>query len=441
MTIQKALPLSIQHLLAMFVGTIVPPLLIANVANVSVEGTTILIQAALFASAIATFIQIFPTPLSKKIKIGSGLPLMMGMNYVFLGVCISVAGHYGLATMFGGLIIASIFGVFMGFYVKKVKKFFTPLVSGVLVICMGIGLYQPAINNLAGGLGSPTYGDPINFIVGIIVIFTIVMLNKFGKGAIKDTAILLGIIVGYIISLFLGLVDFSSFQSAEWFAFPRPLEYGIKFNPQVIFVFIIAYAIAVIDFMGCCTVTTLGGYGRDLESKEYTNGIIGGAIGSIIAAIFGSIPVAGLSQNAAIVSMNKGVHKLIFFIGGLLVFITSISPKLASLLISIPNAVIGGATTVVFGMIAMAGIMLITMLGFDDDTKLIAGISIAISIGISNIPGLLDKFPETVQILIGESSIISGVVIALIFQGLFKVLDDRKLKKEIFIKTENEIKH
>ncbi len=429
MSIKKVLPLSIQHLLAMFVAIIVPPLLIANVANVGVEGTTILIQAALFASAIGTFIQIFPIPLMKNFKTGSGLPMMMGMNYVFLGISISVAGQYGLSALFGGLIVSSIFGIFMVFFIKKVIRLFTPLVSGVLVTCMGIGLYQPAINNLAGGLGSPTYGEPINFFIGSIVVFIIVIFIKFGKGTVKDTAILLGIIIGYIFSLFLGIVDFSAFKSAQWFAFPKLFSYGVEFNLKVIVVFIIAYAIAIIDFMGCCTVTTLGGYGRELEGEEYANGIIGGAIASIIAAIFGAIPVAGLSQNAAILSMNKRVNRLIFFIGGILVFMASISPKLASLLISIPNAVMGGATIVVFGMITMAGVMLITMLGFDDETKLIAGVSIASSIGISSIPSLLNKFPETIQILVGESSIISGVVIALAFQELFKFFDDRKLKK------------
>lgn len=435
LTFRKAIPLSLQHVLAMFVGTIVPPLLIANVAKMDSGGTTALIQAALFASAIGTFIQICPLPFLKKYKIGSNLPLMMGMNYVFLGVSISVASQKGLPTLFGGLLVASIIGVVMGFFIKKVKRFFTPLISGVLVICMGIGLFQPAINNLAGGLGSPTYGNPENFILGFIVAFIIIFLNKFAKGIIKDTAILIGIIVGYIIALFSGMVDFSGLQRAEWFAMPQPLAYGLEFDPQIIIVFVIAYAIGTIDFMGCCTVTTLGGFDRDLETKEYSNGVIGAAIGSVISAIFGAIPVAGLSQNSAIVSMNKGTQKIIFLLAGSLVLLTSISPKLAAVLITIPNAVIGGATLIVFGMIAMTGIMLLTMLGFDEETKLIGGISVATSIGISSTPGILSKLPSTIQTLVGGSSIITAVVMALILQGIFKVFDDRKLNKQVLNKN------
>lgn len=427
---KEALPLSLQHVLAMFVGTIVPPLLIANVAGLGSIGAITLIQAALFASGIATIIQLIPIPFFRK-KTGSNLPMMMGMSYVFLGVGISVTAQYGLASLFGGLLVASIVGIFMGYFVDLIKNIFTPVISGVLVLCMGIGLYNPAINNLAGGFGSPTYGLPINFAVGLFVAFLIIFLSKFGRSAIKDSAILIGIVVGYLIAIPLGMVSFSGVEEAAWFALPKPMAYGLEFRPEVIIIFIIAYAIGIIDFMGCCTVTTLGGFDRPLEEKEFSGGVIGAALGSVISALFGALPTAGLSQNAAIISMNKGVHKLIFYIATGLILLTSISPKLAVVLTTIPNAVIGGATLVVFGMIAMAGIMLITMFGFDEETKLIAGISIALSIGISTTPGILSEFPQAIQTLIGGSSIITAVVVAMILQGVFKVIEVRKKKQII----------
>ena len=424
---KQALPLSLQHVLAMFVGTIVPPLLIANVSGLGSRGTIFLIQAALFSSAIATLIQLIPLPFFKK-KTGSNLPIMMGMSYVFLGVGISVTSQYGLAALFGGLLIASIFGIFMGYFVDRVRKIFTPLISGVLVLCMGIGLYSPAINNLAGGLGKPTYGEPINFSLGLFVALLIVLLIRFGKSTIKDSAILIGIVAGYLIAIPLGMVDFSGVGGASWFAFPKPLAYGLEFRLEVILIFIITYAIGVIDFMGCCTVITLGGFERKLNKEEFSDGVIGAAIGSIISALFGALPTAGLSQNAAIISLNKGIEKIIFYIAIGVILLTSVSPKLAVILTTIPHAVIGGATLVVFGMIAMAGIMLLTMFGFDEETKLIAGISIAISIGISTAPGILEKFPQVVQTLIGGSSVITGVVIAILLQSIFQLIENRKNK-------------
>ncbi len=430
LSFKAALPLGVQHLLAMFVAAIVPPLLIANVMNANEAITTNLIQAALFSSAVATFIQIFPIKLFKNFKTGSNLPIMMGMNYVFLGIALSVSGQYGLPTLFGGLLVASIVGIFMGMFVKYLKKFFTPLVSGILLICMGIGLFQPAVYNLAGGIGHPTFGDPVNFGIGLLVILVVVFLNKFGKAALKDTSILLAIIVGYIVSICLGIVDFSGIKEAQWLAIPRPVAYGLEFNFEIIFIMIIAYAIAIIDFMGCCTVTTIGGLDRQLETEEYSNGVIGLGIGSVLASVFGAVPVAGLTQNAAIVSLNKKINKKIFVIAAILVLLTSISPKIAALLVTIPNAVIGGATLVVFGMIATAGIMLLTMFGFDEETKLIAGVSIAISLGISSIPGLLSKFPEVIQTLVGGSSIITGVFTALFLQTIFKIVSVKKESEE-----------
>lgn len=422
------IPLSIQHLLAMFVGTIVPPLLLANVANIHGEGSTILIQAALFSAGIATFIQLFPISFLKKYKIGSSLPIMMGMNYVFLGVSLTVAGKYGLPLLFGGLIISSFISIFLMQYIGILKKFFTPLVSGILVICMGIGLFQPAIHNLAGDLGSPNYGKPVNFIIGLFVAFLIVFLNKFGRGKIKDISILIGIIVGYIICFPLGMIDYSQFKEASWFSIPKVLNYGFDFNFEVIFIFLVTYIISTIDFMGCCTVTTIGGYNRELKDEEYVSGLIGSSIGSVLAGLFGSIPVAGLSQNAAIVAMNKGTNRKIFIFAGILVLLTSISPKLASILITIPSAVIGGATLVVFGMIASSGIMLLTLCDFDSEKRLITGVAIATSVGISNNPGILSQFPLMFQTMIEGSSIISAVIIALILQAIFSLDKKQNLK-------------
>lgn len=428
LSLKATIPLSLQHLLAMFVAAIVPPLLIANVMNADARVTTNLIQAALFSSAVATFIQIFPIKLFKKFRTGSDLPIMMGMNYVFLGIGLSVVGKYGLPTLFGGLLVASIVGIFMGMFVKYLKKFFTPLISGILLICMGIGLFQPAVFNLAGGLGHPTYGDPINFLIGLLVVLLVVLLNKFGKSAIKDSSILIAIIIGYIVSICLGIVDFSGIEEASWVAIPRPVAYGLEFNFEIILILIIAYGIAIIDFMGCCTVTTISGLDRELGTEEYSNGVIGLGIGSVFASLFGAVPVAGLTQNAAVVSLNKKTNKKIFVIAAIFVLLTSISPKIAALLVTIPNAVIGGATLVVFGMIATAGIMLLTMSGFDEETKLIAGVSIAVGLGISSIPGLLDEFPEVIQMLVGGSSIIVGVLTALLLQTVFKIIPVKKRK-------------
>ncbi len=427
--ISKILPLSFQHVLAMFVGTIVPPLLIAKVAGISGGSVIPLIQSALFVSAIATLIQLIPIKIGP-FSTGSNLPLVMGMSYVFLGVGLSVVGRYGLSALFGGLLISSLAGIIMGCFIHRIKRIFTPLISGILVLCMGIGLYDPAIDNLAGGIGSPIYKEPINFIIGLSVTFIIILLTKFGKKHFKDSAILIGIIFGYIVCFIFGIIDFSPVSSAKWFALPRLLSYGMTFKLEVILTFIVVYAIGIIDFMGCCTVTSLGGFDRNLEEKEFSGGVIGAAIGSIFASLFGALPTAGLSQNAAIISLNKKTNKTIFYLVAIIILITSLSPKFAVLLTTIPSCVIGGATLVVFGMISMAGISLLTMFDFSESSKLIAGISIAASIGISRSPDLLANFPEIIQSLVGGSSILTGVILGIFLQEIFAFIESKKIIKE-----------
>ncbi|WP_028857357.1 uracil-xanthine permease family protein [Psychrilyobacter atlanticus] len=429
--IGEALPLSFQHLLAMFVGTIVPPILIAGAIGASIEQRITLIQSALFVSAIATFIQLFPLPLFKKYKLGSGLPMMMGMSYVFLGLTVAVAKDQGLPVLFGSLLVASIIGVFMGFYVDRIKKIFTPLISGVLVICMGIGLYPSAVKNFASGIKPENYGDPKNIFVGLLVVFIIAILNKIGRGMIKNAAIVIGMIVGYIVAIPLGMVDFSSIAEAGWLAIPKPMAYGIEFDTGIIITFTIAYAISIISLLGCGTVTTFGAYGRPLKGEEIANSTIAMGVGSVISSLFGSIPMAGLTQNAAIISINKKTQKVIFVLASLMVLVTSISPKIASCLISIPNSVIGGGTLVIFGMITISGMGLLNRVGDNEYSKLIAGISIAISIGITYNPTMFLKFSPTIQTLIGKSSLISGVIIALILQELYRLIDSFNSKKKV----------
>ncbi|UUV17268.1 purine/pyrimidine permease [Fusobacteria bacterium ZRK30] len=431
LSIGEALPLSFQHLLAMFVGTIVPPILIAGAIGASIEQRITLIQSALFVSAIATFIQLFPLPLFKKYKLGSGLPMMMGMSYVFLGLTVAVAKDQGLPVLFGSLLVASIIGVFMGFYVDRIKKIFTPLISGVLVICMGIGLYPSAVRNLASGIKPENYGDPKNIFVGLLVVFIIAILNKIGRGMIKNAAIVIGMIVGYIVAIPLEMVDFSSIAEAGWLAIPKPMAYGIEFDTGIIITFTIAYAISIISLLGCGTVTTFGAYGRPLKGEEIANSTIAMGVGSVISSLFGSIPMAGLTQNAAIISINKKTQKIIFVLASLMVLVTSISPKIASCLISIPNSVIGGGTLVIFGMITISGMGLLNRVGDNEYSKLIAGISIAISIGITYNPTMFLKFSPTIQTLIGKSSLISGVIIALILQEIYRLIDSFNSKKKV----------
>lgn len=428
-SLKEALPLGIQHVMAMIVGNMVPAFLIASIIGLSSEMTTMLVQGSMLAAAIGTFIQLYPLPFFGKYKIGSRLPVMMGMSYVFLGAALSVAAEYGFPALLGGQLIASILGIFIGIYVRRIRKYFTPVISGTIVTCMGIGLFPVAIHKLAGGLGSPSYGNPINFAIGLFVAFLIIFINKFGKGLLKDTSILIGIVAGYILCLSLGMIDFSAMSSASWISLPKPLAFGLEFRWEVIAILTLIFTIGIVDIMGGYTIITLGAFNREVTDQELSSGVIGVAAGSIISSVFGGLPVAVFSQNAAIVAMNKVVSRYVIAIGAIFLLLTGISPKIGALMATVPSAVIGGAILVVFGMITMAGIMLLTMFGFDEETKIIAGIAITLSIGVTSAPQVLEQFHPMIQTLVGGSSIVAGTVVAFLLQGTFGLIKSLKVTK------------
>lgn len=423
--LKESVPLGLQHLLAMIVGNMVPAILIAGIVGLSGSMSTMLIQGSMLVAGIATLIQLYPVPLFGGFKTGSKLPVIMGANYVFLGACLSVVGQHGIGTLVGAQIVGAIAMIFFGMLSKKFRKFFTPVVSGTVVTCMGLGLFPAAVNNLAGGQGSPTFGDPINFLVGIIVATIIMMLMKFGKGLLKDIAILVGILVGYMIALGFKMVDFTAVSGAAWFALPQPLAFGIEFKLDVIITFVLIYIIAIADIMGAYTVATIGGLGREVTDEELSSGVIGIGIGSIISSLFGSIPSGAFSQNAAIVAMNKVISRFVVAIAAVILLVLGVSPKLGALVTTIPSPVIGGATLVIFSQIAMAGIGILSM-DLTNDNRIIAGVAIAAGVGLTSVPGILSGFPPMVQTLIGDSSVVLGAIIAFILQIVFNMKSEDK---------------
>lgn len=423
--LREAFPLGMQHLLAMIVGNMVPAILIANIVGLSQGQSTMLIQGSMLAAGIGTLIQLYPMPLFGGYKIGSRLPVMMGMNYVFLGACLSVAGQYGLPALFGAQIVGALAMIIFGIGAKKIRRFFTPLVSGTVVACMGFGLFPSAITNLAGGGGSPTYGAPANFLIGSIVAILIIFIMKFGKGLLRDISILVGILLGYVLSIAFNMVDFTTVKEAAWFAFPQPLAFGLEFRLDVIITFVLIYIIAIADIMGAYTVATTGGLNREVTDEELSSGVIGIGVSSIISSVFNSIPIGAFSQNAAIVAMNKVVSRFVVAIGTIVLLLAGISPKLGAVITAIPAPVIGGATLVVFSQIAMAGIGILSM-DLSNDNKIIAGVAIATGIGLTSVPEILSQFPTIIQTLVGGSPVVSGAIISFVLQIVFKFKSKNK---------------
>lgn len=410
----EAIPLGFQHVLAMFVGNIVPMLTVSQIQGLDTNLTTLLLQGAMFGAAIATIFTVYPLKFGRSIQIGSGLPVFMGLTYTFLPTCIAVAQTDSLGVIFGAQIIGAICSIFFGMAMKKIRRFFPNIVTGSIILSIGLSLFPMALNNMAGGIGSPTFGSYTNWLVGSIVVVTIVAFTMFGKGLLKDAAILVGIIVGYIISLVLGLVDFSGLSAQPWLSFPKPLAFGLEFRLDIVILFILIYLINCIEMMGDMSTSSVGGLGRQATDKELSGGIIGNGVASVIAAIFNCFPTGTYSQNSGIVAMTKVTSRFVIGVGAAILFVASLIPKFGAILSTIPFPVIGGATLVVFAMIAMSGLNLIASSPIGQREMLIAGISVGVGIAFVTVPDTIADFHYLFKLFFGESSIVVTAVLAII---------------------------
>lgn len=423
----QALPLALQHVVAMIVGCVTPAIIVSGVAGLSGEDSVMLIQAALVMSALTTLVQLYPMIKTGTFRIGSGLPVIMGISFAYVPTMQAIAADYDVATILGAQIFGGIVAVFVGIFIKQIRKFFPPLITGTVVFAIGLSLYPTAINYMAGGAGSDTYGSWENWLVAFITLIIVTVLNHFGKGIWKLSSILIGIVAGYIVSLFFGMVDFSSVSSASIFQLPVPLHFGIRFDPSSCVALGVLFAINAIQAIGDFSATTTGGLDRMPTDEELNGGIVAYGFSNIICAFFGGLPTATYSQNVGIVSSTKVVAKRVFGMAAAILLVAGLVPKFSSVLTTIPYCVLGGATVSVFASIAMTGVKLITATPMDFRNTTIVGLAIALGMGITQANAALASFPAWVTTIFGKSPVVLATITAII---LNQVLPEGEVKKK-----------
>ena len=413
-SIGQALPLAIQHVLAMIVGCVTPSIIVAGVAGISQEDSVILIQAALVMSALTTLLQLFPFIKTKNFRIGSALPVMMGISFAYVPSMQAIASDFDIATILGAQIIGGVVALLVGLNIKRIRKFFPPLITGTVVFSIGLSLYPTAINYMAGGASSKTYGSWQNWVVAIITLIIVTALNHYGKGVWKLASILIGIIAGYIVALFFGMVDFSSVSSAAFFQLPKPMHFGIKFEPFACVAIGILFAINAVQAIGDFSATTTGSMDRMPTDEELTGGIVGYGISNIFCAFFGGLPTATYSQNVGIVSTTKVVSRVVMGLAAAILLAAGLIPKFSSLLTTIPYCVLGGATISVFASITMWGIKLITTEQMDDRNTKFVGLAVAVGMGVTQANASLAQFPEWMTTIFGKSPVVLATIVAIV---------------------------
>lgn len=417
--------LALQHLVAMIVGCVTPAIIIANALGLPQSERVLLIQVSLVMSAVTTLIELFPIGG----KLGSGLPVMFGISFAYLPSMQAIVGGGGdIATIAGAMVIGGIVAAVVGVFVKKIRRFFPPIITGTVVFTIGLSLYPTAINYMAGGTGNTyevvvlrkgltsalVHGSWQNWAVAAFTLIVVMVMSNKGKGICKLAAILLGMIAGYIVAAVFGMVDLSEVRDAAWFSLPQFMHFGIKFEFSACIALALLFAINAIQAIGDLTATTVGGLNREPTDQELQGGIVTYGLTNVLSAFFGSLPTATYSQNVGIVTTNKVVNRVVFALAGGFLLLAGLIPKFSAILTTIPQCVLGGATITVFSTIAMTGMKLIASETISPRNTTIVGLSAALGVGISQSSSALSQFPESITIIFGKTPVVIATIMAVL---------------------------
>lgn len=433
-SIATAMPLSLQHLLAMIVGNVLPALVLSGAIGLNTEQQIQLVQASMFIAAIGTFVQSFPI-----FGVGAKLPVIMGVSFAYIPTILSIGKGYGIGAIFGAQLVGGIVAYFVGVFIKKIRKFFPPMVAGTVVFTIGLSLYRVAVNYMAGGFQStdPRYGGLIYWGIALLTLAVVLVCNMFGKGYIKLAAILIGIIVGYIASLIAGIVSFDSIGSASWFNLPTIMPYKLEFPIAAIITMSVMYVVNSVQAVGDLSATTVGGMDREATDKEISGGIKGNGVLSVIGSFIGALPTATYSQNVGIVAMTKVVSLKVFRLAAGMIFIAGLIPKFGAIITSIPQCVIGGATISVFAQITMTGMKLIVQDEMSVRNTTIVGLGVALGMGITQIPTEgLQYFPDWFTMVFTSSPVVLATLVVFVLNIIIpkKTIAQEQSEREIIEK-------
>ena len=417
-SLKQALPLAVQHVVAMIVGCVTPAIIVSGAANggagLSTGDQVILIQSALVVAALSTLIQLFPIGRNWKLGIGAGLPVIMGVSFAYVPSMQAIAADYGVATILGAQLVGGLVAVVMGLLVRKIRVFFPPLITGTVVFTIGLSLYPTAINYMAGGSGSADYGSWQNWLVAVFTLVVVTVLNHYGKGIWKLSSILIGVVAGYALAACFGMIRFDSVSEATMFQLPGLMHFGITFEPSSCVAIGLLFAINSIQAIGDYSATTIGGLDREPTDRELQNGIVGYGLSNVLGSFLGGLPTATYSQNVGIVTTTKVVNRWVLGLAAVILGVAGLVPKFSALLTTIPYCVLGGATVSVFASIAMTGMKLVTSEQMDYRNTSIVGLAATLGMGISQASAALATFPAWVTTVFGKSPVVLATLVAVL---------------------------
>ena len=405
----KALPFGLQHVLAMFVSNITPIMILAAAVGLDSAVSAALIQNCMVIAGIGMLVQLFPVW-----RVGSRLPIVMGISFTFLSLAISIAGAYGMGTLIGAVIVGGLIEGLLGLFVKYWIKLIPHVVSATVVTAIGFSLLPIGANSFAGGQGAADFGSMNNWIVGSVTLLACLLCQVFAKGFLRSLSVLVGLIVGYVLACFVGMVNFGSLSGQSIIAFPRLLPFTPEFNIGAILSVVAVYLVSATETIGDTSALCNGALHRDPETKEMGSAICCDGFVSTVSGLFGCTPITSFSQNVGLAAISGVVNRFTIGVGAVVMIIGGVFPVIGAALTTIPQAVLGGCTIMMFGSILFAGFGMMARAGFSQRNMVIVSLSLSVGLGFTQATGMFAIFPEIVRTVFAENCVAVVFLLAVI---------------------------
>ena len=411
--------LGLQHVLAMFASNVTPSIIIAGAAGFAFGSADMvfLIQMAMLFAGIATLFQTIGFG-----PVGARLPVMQGTSFAFVPIMIGVVKSSGMAALMGSVIVAGIFHAVLGTFIGRIRHWFPPLVSGMVITTIGLYLIPVGIRYAAGGaadfqVNNPNWGDFSHWSLALVVIIVALGCKFFTHGLTSSAAILIGLFAGYLVGIATGAVNFGSVGKAAWFAIPMPLKYGLEFNAAAIIGMCLISIVSAIETVGDISAIAKGGAGREATDKELAGGTYADGLGSALAGVFGGLPNTSFSQNVGIVSMTGVMSRGVVTVGAIFLIICGFVPKIGAVVSSMPIEVLGGGVILMFGMVVSAGVSMLSTVNWSRRNMMILATSLSVGLGLQAVPKSMQHLPDMLGMLM-TSGLLPVAVLAVVMNLL-----------------------
>lgn len=404
----KAIPFGLQHVLAMFVANLTPIVIVTAAAGLETSQTAALIQNAMFIAGVATLIQLYPVW-----RIGAKLPIVMGVSFTFVTILSSVGAKYGYPAILGAILIGGLVEGTLGLFAKYWRKLISPIVSACVVTSIGFSLLTVGARSFGGGY-SDSFGLATNLLIGTVTLLSCILFNVFAKSFWKQLSVLFGLVVGYVLSIFLGVVDLSGLLDGGILSLPRILPFMPEFHAGAILSVVVIFLVSATETIGDTTAMVASGLDRDITEKEISGSLACDGFASSISSLFGCLPVTSFSQNVGLIAMTKVVNRFTIMTGAFCMILSGLFPPIGAFFASLPDAVLGGCTIMMFGSIIISGVQMLARAGFSQRNTIIGSLSLSVGIGFTLLPEIFQIFPSIIQDVFAENCVAVVFVLAIL---------------------------